>query len=250
MATIQVKATLRDAGTKGHARRLRMAQRIPAVLYGAGESNLPVALEGPSFELMLRRISSGNQLLDLEVAGAQPPEYKVLIKEVQRSPLDGKILHVDLQHVSMTHKIRVHVPIHLNGIPAGVKEGGILEHLLREVEVECLPDEIPSEFVVDVSALLRGQSIHVRDIAAAGTHLHESPERVVATVVGKTKEEEPVAAAAPAEGEAAAPAAEAAPAKAGAPAKAAAPAAKAGAPAAKAGAPAAKGAPAKGAPPK
>lgn len=205
MATIQVNADLREAGTKGHARQLRMSGKIPAVVYGAGESNMAVALDEPSFVLMLRRISSGNQLLNLQVSGQNGPGYTVLIKEVQRDPMTEKVLHVDLQHVSMSHKVRVKVPIHLTGTPAGVKEGGILEHLLREVEVECLPSQIPQHITLDVSELVRGQSIHVHELQAGDAHIHESPERVVATVVGKAKEEEPApAAAAPAEGEAAA----------------------------------------------
>jgi len=207
MATVQIKAELRNAGTKGTARQLRMAGRIPAIVYGAGEDNIPVALDSASFELMLRRVSSGNQILDLQVQGRQASDYKVLIKDVQRDPVSQKVLHVDLQHVSMTHKVRVHVPIHLTGTPAGVKEGGILEHLLREVEVECLPAEIPEFIELEVGHLLRGQAIHVRDLPAGGVNIHESADRVVVTVVGKAKEEEPAPAAAPAEEEAAAEAA-------------------------------------------
>lgn len=214
MATVQVKAETRTAGNKGSARQLRMKGRIPAIVYGAGEQSIPIALESAPFEQMLRHISSGNQILDLSVQGdGNTAEYKVLIKEVQRNPVDERVLHVDLQHISMTHKVRVQVPIHVEGIAVGTKEGGILEHLLREIEVECLPAEIPDHITIDVSPLLRGQSIHVRDLDLPNVHIHESGERVIVTVVGKAKEEEPVAAAPAAGAEGAAPATPEEPAK-------------------------------------
>lgn len=198
MATVQVKAEVRQAGKKGHARRLRMAGKIPAIIYGAGEESTPVTLEARSFEYMLRKIS-GNQILDLLIAGTNG-ETKVLIKEVQRNPIDERILHVDLQHISMTHKVRVKIPIHLTGTALGVKEGGILEHLEREVEVECLASDIPANITLDISHLERGMAIHVRDLPLPENVLiHEAGERLVVTVVGKMKEEEVVAAPAAAE---------------------------------------------------
>jgi large subunit ribosomal protein L25 len=209
MATVQVNAEKRTAGNKGVARQLRMQGRIPAIIYAAGEENVPVALDSASFEQMLRHISSGNQILEMRVGGDGGSSYNVLIKEVQRNPVDQRIIHVDLQHISMTHKVRVQVPIHLTGTAFGVKEGGVLEHLLREIEVECLPSEIPQQITLDVSALDRGQSIHVRDISVPNVQIHETGERVVVTVVGKAKEEEaaPVVAAEGAAAEGAAPAA-------------------------------------------
>jgi large subunit ribosomal protein L25 len=190
MATVLVKADMRQAGPKGLARQLRMAERIPAIVYGEGEESVPIALHGPAFEQMLRRISSGNQILDLEIAGREGAPYQVLIKDVQRNPIDQKILHVDLQHISMTHKVRVHVPIRVKGTAAGVKEGGILEHFLRELDVECLPSDIPEEFQIDVTELKRFDSVHVRDLAVPpNVHVHDAPERVIVTVAGKMKEE-------------------------------------------------------------
>jgi large subunit ribosomal protein L25 len=206
MATVQVKTELRTAGGKGEARQLRMSGRIPGIVYGAGEESLPISLDSASFELLLRHIS-GNAILELEVRGREGTEYKVIIKEVQRNPINSKVLHVDLEHISMTRKVRVMVPVRLHGTPLGVKEGGILEHLLREIEVECLPAEIPEEVSLDVSELERAHSVHVRDLDLGSLHVIDSPERVVATVVSKAKEEEAPAAAeaaVPAEGEAAA----------------------------------------------
>jgi large subunit ribosomal protein L25 len=205
MGAVQISAEMREAGNKGHARRLRMDKRIPAVLYGAGEKSVPVALHGHTFEQMLRHISSGSQILELTITGRPGAPLPVLIKDVQRNPIDQKILHVDLQHISMTQKVRVRVPVHVEGVASGVKEGGILEHFLRELDIECLPGEIPEKIVVDVQALERGDSIHVRDLQVpASFHVHDSADRVVVSVAGKQKEEvaaveaAPVAEAAPA----------------------------------------------------
>ncbi|MDM7914103.1 MAG: 50S ribosomal protein L25 [Candidatus Eisenbacteria bacterium] len=207
MASVQVTAESRQVGHKGNARQLRMKGMIPAVVYGEGKPGIPITLHGPAFEQMLRHISSGNQILDLTIEGRGGAPVQVLIKDVQRNPMDQRILHVDLQHISMTHKVRVHVPIQLRGTPAGVKEGRILEHLLRELDVECLPGDIPESVTLDVSGLARAQSIHVRDVQVPpGVHVHDAADRVIATVAGKMKEEE-APAAAPAEG-AEAPAAE------------------------------------------
>lgn len=190
MGAVQITADVREAGDKGHARRLRMEKKIPAILYGVGEESVPVALHGHTFEQMLRRISSGNQILELTINGRPGAPVPVLIKEVQRNPIDQKILHVDLQHISMTKRVRVHVPIHIDGVAAGVKEGGILEHFLRELDIECLPAEIPESVTVDVTALVRGDSIHVRDLTLPpSVHVHDSADRVVASVAGKQKEE-------------------------------------------------------------
>lgn len=190
MATVQVKAEPRRAGSKGLARQLRRQERIPAIVYGEGEESVPIALSGPSFEQLLRRISSGNQILELTIEGRSGAPYQVLIKDVQRNPIDQTILHVDLQHISMTHKVRVHVPIRLRGTAIGVKEGGILEHFLRELDVECLPADIPPEFIIEVTEMKRNDSVHVRDLVVPEkVHVHDAAERVIVMVAGKAKEE-------------------------------------------------------------
>lgn len=191
MATVQVNAEMRQAGRKGLARQLRMRDRIPGIVYGEGEESVPIALPGPTFVQMLRRISSGNQILELHIEGSATSPCQVLIKDVQRNPIDEKILHVDLQRISMTHKVRVHVPIHVTGTAIGVKEaGGVLEHFLRELDVECLPGDIPEEILIDVSGLNRNDSVHVRDLTVpASVHVHDSADRVVVMVAGKMKDE-------------------------------------------------------------
>ena len=125
------------------------------------------------------------------VSGTAARDRKALIREIQRHPVAGLILHLDLQHISLTERITVEVPIVLIGTPIGVKDGGgILEHLLREVEVECLPTDIPSKLEVDVSALQIGDSLHVSDIKAERAEILTEADRAIAAVVPPTVLEE------------------------------------------------------------
>jgi large subunit ribosomal protein L25 len=137
-----------------------------------------------------------------------------LIRDTQRDPVDGKLLHIDFQHISLTEKIRVQVPIVLEGVPDGVKNfGGIVNWMVRDVEVSCLPTDIPERFVLDINPLKIHESLHVKNIAAENVEILENPDETIVSVVPPTiiKEATPVAA----EGEAAA-AATAAPAEEGA----------------------------------
>lgn len=149
---------------KGVARRLRAGGRIPGVLYGRGREPLPIALDPRALERALRA-GGANTLLDLTVAGrAQQGETVVLVKELQRDPLLGAILHADLYQVDLSRAVEVDVPIHLVGKARGIELGGILEHTLREVRLECLPRAIPEAIELDVSSLDIGDVLHVRDL--------------------------------------------------------------------------------------
>ncbi len=203
MVTVSIKAEARVAGTKGNARQLRMQGKTPAVVYGHRMESFPIALDTHSFTLLLQRATSGNRILDLSVEGREGPDLKVLIKEVQRHPVDESIIHVDLLHIDMDHKVRVQVPIHLTGAAEspGVREGGIVEHLLRRLDVECLPALIPDDVVVDVSGLGAGESVHVRDIEIPEVQIHDSPDTVVVMVEAKSKAKEEEAESAAAEAE-------------------------------------------------
>jgi large subunit ribosomal protein L25 len=172
---------LRDGHGKGVARKLRAAGKVPGVVYGEGQPARPVVLDGKSFELLVR--SGGHHgLLDLTFETGHDP-VKALVREVQVHPLSREVVHVDLQRISMTEKIRIEVPIMLSGKPEGVKtHGGILEHTLRNVEVECLPTAIPEKIEVDVSALNIGQSVHVGDLQIPGVVFLAHPETSIATV--------------------------------------------------------------------
>ena len=212
MNTVELQATTREANGKGGARKLRETGRIPGILYGHSGAT-PVAVDGKSFELMLRDVSSGNTILDVRLEGREGEEIKALIKEVQRDPRSEHVVHFDLEHISMTQRVRVHVPVHLKGASKGVKAGGILEFLVRDLEVECLASDIPDEIPLDVTDLEIGDSVHVRDLNLEHLTIHTPAEQVLVAVAAKAKEEEPVEAAETAEGEAETPEGEQADAK-------------------------------------
>jgi large subunit ribosomal protein L25 len=160
MAVIPLSGTRRETLGKGGARKARAAGRIPGVLYGHGEEPVPVTVQAREFDLALRGHKGGNPIVNLAVGGG---EYTALIRDVQYDPLSHDILHLDFQHISLTETIEVKVAVHLTGLPIGVKDGGgILETILRDIEVRCLPTAIPSSIEVDVSHLAIGDSVHVR----------------------------------------------------------------------------------------
>jgi large subunit ribosomal protein L25 len=188
MAVIALSGQRRDRIGKGGARKTRAAGAIPGVLYGHGVTPVPVAVVARDFDLALRSHKGGNAIVNLSIPGG---EYTALIRDVQYDPISHAILHLDFQHISLTETIEVNVNVHLTGLPIGVKDGGgILEHILREVEVRCLPTAIPSSIDVDVSALNVGDSVHVRDLQVVDVTVLTDPEATVATVVPPTVMEE------------------------------------------------------------
>ncbi len=204
MAMLSLKSARRSDVGKGVARKLRQAGRIPAVYYGRGEDPIPLIVGLRELEEVIGRAEGSNVIVDLKVEGDAGSDRKALIREIQRDPVAGVILHLDLQHISLTERIIVEVPIVLIGTPIGVKDGGgILEHLLREVEVECLPADIPSRLEVEVSALNIGDSLHVSDIKAERVVIKTDADRAIAAVVPPTilEEVKPAEEAAPAEPE-------------------------------------------------
>jgi len=171
----------REGRGKGAARKLRAAGRIPGVLYGAGRDARAVALDATTFELFVRA-GSHHGLLDLSVGAGTPP-IKALVREIQVHPVSRALEHVDLQAINMKEKIRIAVQVVLTGKPEGVRtQGGILEHTLRSVEVECLPGEIPVQIEVDVSELTVGRSVHVSDLNVPGVSFVSHADTVIATV--------------------------------------------------------------------
>ncbi len=188
MSVIPLSATRREALGKGGARKARAAGQIPGVLYGHGETPIAVAVSARDFDLALRAHKGGNPIVNLAVNGG---EYTALIRDVQYDPLTHGILHLDFQHISLTEQIEVRVPVRLTGLAVGVKDGGgILETILRDVEVRCLPTAIPSSLELDVSALGVGDSIHVRDIRVPNVTILSDADATVATVVPPTVIEE------------------------------------------------------------
>ena len=204
MAMLSLKGARRSEVGKGVARKLRVDGRIPAVYYGRGEEPIPLVVGLRELEDVIHRAEGSNVIVDLKVEGDAGADRKALIREIQRDPVAGSILHLDLQHILLTERIVVEVPIVLVGTPIGVKDGGgILEHLLREVEVECLPTDIPSKLEVEVSALNIGDSLHVSDIQAERVVIRTEADRAIAAVVPPTilEEVKPAEEAAPAEPE-------------------------------------------------
>jgi large subunit ribosomal protein L25 len=191
MAMQALKGERRTGVGKGVARKLRQTGSIPAVYYGRGEDPIVLTVGLKDLQDVIERADGSNVIVDLKVDGDGAGDRKALIREIQRDPVGGNILHLDLQHISLTERIVVEVPIVLVGTAVGVKDGGgILEHLLREVEVECLPTDIPSKLEVDVSALNIGDSLHVSDLKAERVEILTEAERAIATVVPPTVLEE------------------------------------------------------------
>jgi large subunit ribosomal protein L25 len=209
MATVPevVAATPREGKfNKNAARRVRVLGKIPAVVYGAKEPALAIELDPKQMLRILHSESGHNSIFDLEVAGSSA-KTKVMIVDWQYEPIKDRLIHIDLKRIAMDKAMKVEVPIVLEGIPIGVKiGGGILDQVLREVEIECLPADIPSHIDVDVSNLEFGDVLRVSDLPHGGKFKFLTDETAtIAHVVSIKAEVEPtadaVAAATPAEPE-------------------------------------------------
>src|SRR5215467_14699122 len=158
-----LEAQPRTPGNKNDARRVRRGGKIPGVVYGAGKNALSVSLDPRQVSRILHSQSGYNTIFDLALDGGE--RTKAMIVDWQYEPIKGSLLHIDLKRIAMDQRLKVAVPIVLKGEAAGVKqEGGILEQILREVEVECLPGDIPSHIDADVSHLVFGTVLRVSDL--------------------------------------------------------------------------------------
>jgi large subunit ribosomal protein L25 len=184
-----VVATPREGKfNKNAARRVRVSGKIPAVVYGAGQDSVAVVVDPRVITKILHSDSGHNTIFDLDVTGA--PLVKAMIVDWQHEPIKGALLHIDLKRIAMDKMMRVSVPIQLVGVPVGVKnQGGILEHTLREVELECLPNDIPSHLDVDVSALEINGAIHVFDLPHSGSIKFLADENATVAHVSAMREE-------------------------------------------------------------
>src|SRR5215471_2415984 len=159
---IVVEASPRDSRGKNEARRLRITGTVPAVLYGGKGDALALSVNTKQVSQILRSTTGHNTLFQVAIAGKEQP---AIVKDWQVDPVTGNLLHVDLLRVAMDVRMRVKVPVHTFGEASGVKvEGGVFEIVTREVEIECLPAEIPSEFKMDVSGLGMNQALRAGDI--------------------------------------------------------------------------------------
>ena len=201
MEEIILEIESREGAGRVKAKILRDKGFIPAVVYGEGKKSQSIKIAHRALLQLLHEHGLENVVINLNLKDDKKQKSRVcLIKEIQYDPVKGDIVHVDFNEISLTKVLKVNVPVVAKGEPAGVKQdGGSLEHILWEVEVECLPTDIPKEIEVDVSQLKIGDSIHIKDVTFPSTvKVLNAPDAVVLSVAAPVKEE----VAAPVEGEA------------------------------------------------
>ncbi|MGH8014796.1 MAG: 50S ribosomal protein L25 [Candidatus Zixiibacteriota bacterium] len=201
MKEVSLAVTPRQGGGKGPARQTRMVGYIPGVVYGPQTKPESIKIDNITFNAAWKKAGGGSVIFTLDKEGKKT---KVLIRELQRDPITNNVIHVDFHAISMTKPIHLSIPIHLVGLPIGVKtEGGILQATMREIEISCLPTDIPEHVEINVENLHIGDSIHVRDLSIPKVKILEEPDTTLAVVsaptVLKTVEEEAAEAAAAAE---------------------------------------------------
>ena len=197
---LTIVAELRSSRGKNEARRLRVQKQIPAVVYGTGSEPVAVSVSPKDIVKILNSAAGGNTIFNLDITGAETTP--VMLKDWQNHPLKENILHVDFLRIDLAKRLRVKVRVLNIGDPRGVKEqGGVYEIITREIEIECLPEEIPEDFRVDVTEFRIGSSLRAADIPLTGSmKLVSAPDQLISHVVSPAKEVEE----APAEGAAAA----------------------------------------------
>jgi large subunit ribosomal protein L25 len=183
MATLN--AQTRSEQGKGGARRLRRDGKVPAVVYGRGETPRSLSVSAHELKRLLATVSVENTIIDLQVEGHAPAQ--ALIREVQYHPARPEVLHVDFFHVHAGETIHVDVPLRLHGAPLGVRDfGGVLDQVLYSLQVECLPGDIPESLDIDVENMGPGASLHVRDVDAKGITILNDGDLVICSVTQPT----------------------------------------------------------------
>jgi large subunit ribosomal protein L25 len=178
--TLRVQA--RSSTGKGSARQARMAGHVPAILYGRGMDPTPLAVDSKQMGHALHTEAGANVLVNLEIEGGR--RYLTMVREVQRHPVRGNLLHVDFVNTARDVRTHAEVPLQITGESRGVREGGVVEHHLWELRVEALPTDIPSYLEADISHLGIGDHLRVADIAApAGVEIVSEPEEIILSVV-------------------------------------------------------------------
>jgi large subunit ribosomal protein L25 len=191
MATAELKARLRQETGKGFAKRIRRDGNVPGILYGEGNASVKIEISFKDFYHVTHTRAGSNVILDLEIEGLDRGECKAIIREIQYHPVRRNVLHVDFQEISMTKKVHVSIPVEIVGEAVGVKtKGGVLELLHREVEVRCLPADIPESIRIDVADLDIGDSLQVEDLTFEAGEIIDEPETTVITIVAPTVIEE------------------------------------------------------------
>jgi large subunit ribosomal protein L25 len=182
MAQATLTATPREGAGKGVARKLRAAGRIPAVLYGHGDAPRALSVDAHDLDLLMGSVRTGTTIIALELEGEGSQD--VLIRDVQRHPYRPEVLHVDFFHVHAGETLTLKVPVRLVGTPFGVhSEGGVLDHVLYELDVQTLPRDIPDSIEVDVSELKVGDSLRVSEVKAGRFQILNDPDLPIASVM-------------------------------------------------------------------
>ena len=191
---ITVAADVRETRGKNEAHRTRRAGKIPAVVYGAPQDPISVAVNPREILRIVGSATGSNTIFNLQVNGSEPTPVMVVDRQID--PVRGTLLHADFKRIDLTKRLRVAVPVHTFGEPKGVKQqGGLLDVITRSIEIECLPDDIPEKFTMDLSDLMIGQSKRASDIALSGSmKLVSAPDSVIAHVVTHRGGEEEAAA--------------------------------------------------------
>lgn len=204
MEKVMLKAEVRTGTRKTAVKELRKKDLIPAVVYKGGKDALNLQITTGDLDDVLHTKAGENVIITLKISGKESMKDKtVIIKEIQRDPIKSKILHVDLNEISLTETLKVNVPLATHGEPVGVKkDGGILEHVMWELQIECLPTAIPEKLEVDVSNLNIGEAVYVKNIVVPeGVKILNDPELIAMIVkpprVEVPKEEVPEEAAEP-----------------------------------------------------
>ncbi|MGH7775329.1 MAG: 50S ribosomal protein L25 [Candidatus Binatia bacterium] len=203
METIELQIEPRERGSKGKAKQLRREGRLPGIFYGPKVETVPLEFNKKEF---LSRVADleGSHLIHIKSTSPLLADKVALVKGVQFHPVTGEVLHADFYEVDLTARIRVKVPLHFVGKAEGVVRGGILQPIVREIEVECLPMDIPEYLNVEVSSLDIGHSLHITDLSIPeGVVATDETNLTLVTVVPPTVEEAPAVEAAPAVAEAA-----------------------------------------------
>lgn len=223
METVDISAKVRLGSGKGPSRRLRRSGRVPGTFYGPERPTVSIDVDAKEFATKVSNLE-GSHLIRMQSEAPELGGRVALVRELQYHPVSGELLHADLYEVDLTKKLTIKVPLHFIGKPVGVtQQGGILQPILREVEVECLPTDIPEYLEVDVSALSIHDAVHIAEIGTPeGVALRYDSNDAVVSVIPPTIEQVKAETEVEAEKEAAA----AAPAEAGKPAPAAAPKAR------------------------
>ena len=197
METIGMEVQKREALGKEASKKMRREGIVPAVIYGPTIDTTPLEIDFKDLSKILDTGGRENVLIDVKIKGVNKTalEKTVIIKDVQRDPVRGDIKHVDLYEVQMDKVIRVNVPVHITGEAKGVEVGGILQHETRELEIECLPSDIPGSIDVDVTDLDIGGSFHVNDLDVEEniTILVDGEQNIVSVVTPQKEEEEKTA---------------------------------------------------------